>query len=91
MIPVFYPFVFSSPINSKGQKALWIGNVSPHCPSAMAHELFKKFGNVTFFKLFPNERSSDVAYLLVHYDNDISPRLVVAYFKVGSVRGPSLS
>lgn len=73
------------PPNSKGQKALWIGNVSPSCSLTFVTNLFMKFGNVTFCKIFPNEqRSPDVAYLLLHYDNDISPRLVMSYFKVNS-------
>ncbi|KAH9426364.1 hypothetical protein DERP_010932 [Dermatophagoides pteronyssinus] len=78
------------PPNSKGQKALWIGNVSPSCSLTFVTNLFMKFGNVTFCKIFPNEqRSPDVAYLLLHYDNDISPRLVMSYFKDKIVPGIS--
>lgn len=72
----------SRPINSKGQKALWIGNVSPNCSIALVSHVFMKFGTVTFCKIFPSEAKNEVACLLIHFDNDISPRLVMTYFKV---------
>lgn len=70
------------PINSNGQKALWIGNVSPDCSHNLVSHVFMKFGSVTFCNIYPNERTNEIAYILLHYDNDISPRLVSAYFKV---------
>ncbi|KAI2811740.1 CCR4-NOT transcription complex subunit 1 [Blomia tropicalis] len=85
----FFSDEFRESINSKGQKALWIGNVSPLCSISLATNIFNKFGTVSFCKIFPNERTNEIAYLLLHYDNDISPRLVMAYFKDKVIPGIS--